>query len=117
MSVDYRRLLKMNNKHIRKLVYEHTSIGRRNTGRPKKRWKCKQPSRRNKPPIAYTMLLTRISSFAPILYNKKPCRLDAYIPPTLPTYFLLLKRHRGLLQELWRGDIRFLHQSSVSRNK
>jgi hypothetical protein len=67
--------------------------------------------------MAYTMLLIRISSFAPTLYNKNPCRLYDYSPATLPAYFLLLKRHRGLLQELWRGDIHFLHRPSLSRNK
>lgn len=80
MFVYYRRLLRITNARTRKLVYEHASIGRRNAGRPKKRWKCKQLSRWNKPPMAYTTVMIRISIFAFMLYNKNPCRLYGYIP-------------------------------------
>ena len=71
MFASYTRLLRMTNALRRKLTYENTSIGRRNAGRPKKRRKCKQSSRRNKPPMAYNMVLIRISSFAPITLQQE----------------------------------------------
>lgn len=46
-----RHLLRMNETHISKLVYEYIPVGRRNAGSPSERWTDLHPWRRNKPAL------------------------------------------------------------------
>jgi len=47
----------MNDKHIRRLMYDYTSTDRRNVGRKRRRWRNYFQQRRKKSGMAYAVLL------------------------------------------------------------
>jgi hypothetical protein len=52
-----KHLLRINNIHSPKLVYEYFPTGTWNMGQPRKRWRFQHPWRRNNPGMVYNLLL------------------------------------------------------------